>query len=109
MKQGECPVIYGNGEQRRDFIFVTDVVDALIRASQIKGFEIFNIGTGKNYSLNETVDKINAALGTKIKPKYVKMPVPNYLMETLANVEKAEKVLGFKATISLDEGIKKLV
>ena len=53
MMKKERPVIYGDGEQRRDFVFVTDVVDALKRASSAKGFNIYNVGTGKSYSLNE--------------------------------------------------------
>ncbi len=106
MKKGESPVIYGNGEQRRDFIFVEDVVNAMILASSVKGFEIFNVGTGKNYSLNELVEMLNKALGTNIKPKYIEMPVKNYVMETLADTKKARNVLGFDAKVSLDDGIK---
>lgn len=106
MKKGERPVLYGDGEQRRDFIFVTDVVEALIRAADNKGFEVFNVGTGKNYSLNELVDKLNGILGTSIEPKYIDMPVKNYVMETLADTSKAEKKLGFKPKVSLDQGLK---
>jgi UDP-glucose 4-epimerase len=109
MKKGEQPVVYGDGSQRRDFVFVTDVVEAMIKAVNVKGFDVFNVGTGKNYSLNEMAEKINAVLGTSIKPKRIEMPVSNYVMETLADTTKAEKVLGFKAKVSLDEGIKKLV
>lgn len=106
MKKGERPVLYGDGEQRRDFIFVTDVVEALIRAADNKGFDVFNVGTGKNYSLNELVDKLNGILGTSIEPKYIDMPVKNYVMETLADTSKAEKKLGFKPKVGLDEGLK---
>lgn len=106
MKQGKAPVIYGDGTQRRDFIFATDVVDALIKASENKGYDVFNVGFGKNYSLNELVDKLNALLGTSIQPEYIEMPVKNYVMETLADTSKAEKKLGFKASIDLDAGLK---
>ncbi len=102
------PVIYGNGEQRRDFVFVTDVVDALIRSTSSKGYEVYNVGSGINYSLNELVDKINRMLGKSIKPSYIKMPVKNYVMETLADTEKAHEKLGFRATVTLDEGLEKL-
>lgn len=108
MKSGERPVIYGDGMQRRDFVFAGDVVDALIAATNIKGFEVFNVGTGKNYSLNELVDMLNAELGTDIEPEYVKMPVNNYVMETLADTKKAKEKLGFSAKTSLEEGIKRL-
>lgn len=106
MKAGKAPVIYGNGEQRRDFVFATDVVDCLIKASEHKGYDVFNVGYGKNYSLNELVDKLNSLLGTDIMPDYIEMPVKNYVMETLADTSKAKKTLGFKAQVDLDKGLK---
>ena len=106
MRKGERPVIFGNGEQRRDFVFVTDVVDALVRAyEKADGFGVFNVGTGKNYSLNETVKLINNELGSRIKPRYVKMPMQNYVMETLASTDKSRRILGFKAKVDLRKGI----
>lgn len=105
MKNGKAPVIYGDGEQRRDFVFVTDVVDCLIKASQHNGFDVFNVGSGKNYSLNELVEKLNRLLGTSIEPEYIEMPVKNYVMETLADTSKAQRLLGFKAGIDLDSGL----
>lgn len=105
---GEKPIIYGDGTQRRDFVFVTDVVDALIKASQIKGYDVFNVGYGKNYSLLELVSMINGTLGEKIEPEFIEMPVKNYVMETLADTSKAEKVLGFRAKVSLEEGLNKI-
>lgn len=109
IKKGESPVIYGDGTQKRDFVYVSDVVEALIRATSIKGFEVLNVGTGKNYTVNEMVEKINAALGTSMSPKYIEMPVSNYVMETLADTKKAEEMIGFKASVSLDEGIKRII
>ncbi len=109
MKKGESPVIYGDGTQKRDFVYVSDVVEALIKATTVKGFEVINVGTGKNYTINEMVEKINSALGTSIPPKYIKMPVSNYVMETLADTQKAERLIGFKASVSLDEGIRRLI
>ena len=108
MIKNEQPVIYGDGTQRRDFVFVTDVVDALLRASTSKGFEVYNVGSGVNYSLNELVDKINKLLGSSISAKYIEMPVKNYVMETLADTTKASRKLGFKARIDLDSGLRTL-
>ena len=101
----EQPVIYGDGEQKRDFIFVSDVVNALLRASTIKGYGIYNVGTGKNYSLNEAISKLQTITGKKITPKYIEMPVKNYVMTTLADTTKSKKEIGFDAKVSLDEGI----
>ncbi|MCL5782693.1 MAG: NAD-dependent epimerase/dehydratase family protein [Candidatus Thermoplasmatota archaeon] len=105
MKNNESPVIYGDGEQRRDFVYATDVAEALIKASEFKGFGIFNVGSGRNYSLNELVDKLNKLLGKNIKPKYIEMPVKNYVRETLADVSRARKLIGFEAKIGLDRGL----
>ncbi len=105
MLKKERPLIYGDGEQRRDFVFVTDVVDALEKASSAKGFNIYNVGTGKSYSLNEAVEKLQKITGTKVKPKYVKMPVKNYVMVTQADTSKAKREIGFSAKVSIDKGL----
>ena len=109
MEKGKRPVIYGDGSQRRDFIHVDDVARALVMATSIKGFEVLNVGCGRNYSLNELVGMLNGAMGLKIAPKYIKMPVKNYVAETLADTSKAERVIGFRAKIGLDEGIRKCI
>jgi UDP-glucose 4-epimerase len=103
--KGKQPVIYGDGEQRRDFVFVTDVVDALLKASSSKGFNVYNVGTGKNYSLNEAMERLKKITRKNIDPKYIKMPVKNYVMTTLADPSKAKKEIGFEAKVGLDKGI----
>ena len=105
MINDERPVIYGDGEQRRDFVFVSDVVDALLKASAASGFNVYNVGTGKSYSLNEAVEKLQGITGTNIKPKYIKMPVKNYVMVTQADASRAKKEIGFSAKINLDKGL----
>lgn len=106
----ESPVIFGDGNQTRDFTYVTDVVEALILAMK-KDFkcEIFNVGTGIAYTFNEVVNLLNRLLGKNIKPVYQPNPIKNYVYHTLADTSKAEKVLGFKAKIKLEEGISKLI
>jgi len=106
MHRDEQPIIYGDGKQTRDFSYVKDVVDAFIQASKHGKTDIFNIGTGKCYELNELVQLLNKILGKDIKPKYVENPLKNYVNLTLADTTKAENVLGFKTKFSLEEGIK---
>ena len=109
MRKGESPVIYGDGEQKRDFVYVGDVVNALVLAAEKnRGFNVYNVGYGKNYTLNEMVGKLNGLLGTSIKPNYIEMPVKNYVMETLADTTKAAEKIGFRAGVSLDQGLLKL-
>ena len=101
--KGESFEVFGDGEQRRDCTFVSDIVEALILAMKSEiSCDIFNIGTGKNYSTNEIAHK----QGVKIK--YVPVPFVNYVDTTLADISKAERVLGFKAKVALDEGLKRL-
>lgn len=108
--KGEAPVIYGDGSQTRDFIYVGDVVEAFVKAMEADiDFDIFNVGTGKNYSLNELVSLLSKILGKEVKPKYVENPIKNYVMHTLADTSKAEQKLGFRAKVSLEEGIRKIL
>lgn len=106
MMKNERPVIYGDGKQKRDFVFATDVAEALMKASTVTGFDVFNVGSGRNCDLNELVSRLNRLLGKNIEPEYIEMPVKNYVMETLADTKKAELKIGFKAKIDLEEGLK---
>ena len=106
--KGEEPIIYGNGEQRRDFIYVEDVVRALELAMASEKNGIYNVGTGISYSLNQVLKMIEEELNVKIKPKYIPNPVKNYVMVTQASTEKAYKDLGFKAEVELREGIRRI-
>jgi len=110
MQRDEPPVIYGDGTQTRDFTHVYDAVEALLLAWK-KNFEceIFNVGTGVAYNFNQVVDLLNKTLGKNIKPTYKPNPIKNYVYHTLADTTKAEKILGFKAKISLEEGLRSLL
>ncbi|MCK4319850.1 NAD-dependent epimerase/dehydratase family protein [Candidatus Micrarchaeota archaeon] len=103
----ESPVLYGDGTQARDFIYVSDVVKANLLAIKMKGFGIFNIGTGVETELNKIVEVVNNVLEKRISPSYEPCPIKNYLKKTLADTTKAEKILRFKAEVSLEEGVKK--
>ena len=105
-RRGEQPVIYGDGEQKRDFVYVADVVNALELAMKSEHSGIYNVGTGVSYALNQAVKMIEDELGVKVMPRYVPNPIKNYVMETQASTEKAERNLGFRAGMGLREGIR---
>jgi UDP-glucose 4-epimerase len=111
MQKGKSPVIYGDGAQTRDLTYVSDIVVANLLAAKYEKskFNVFNIGTGKSYSLNEVVAMLNAALKKNIKPTYIENKVKNYVAHTLADTTKAKKELGFEAKVSLEQGIAKLI
>ncbi len=108
ISRGEQPVVYGDGNQARDFTYVEDVVKAFKLAERLKGFNVINVGRGESFTINEMIEKLNEHLGKDVKAKYVPNPITNYVDKTEADTRKAEKVLGFKASYSLDDGISKL-
>ena len=110
MKEGRQPLIFGDGNQTRDFTFVKDVVQICKLAMDSDlNCEIINVGTGKSHSFNEVVDILNKLLGKDIKPKYVENPIKNYVWHTLADPTKMQTLLGFTPRYSLEEGIKELL
>jgi UDP-glucose 4-epimerase len=109
LQEGRSPVVYGDGEQTRDFIYVKDVVNALVLAARSEKDGIYNVGTGISYSVNEMLEKLMQAMGKHAEPVHMETPVSNYVMHTQADMTKAERELGFKAKYTLDEGIREVI
>jgi nucleoside-diphosphate-sugar epimerase len=106
----ERPVIYGDGRQTRDLIFADDVARANLLAARAEvSSGVFNIGTGKETSLNEALRLICRLAGREIEPEYVQNPVKNYIYRTRADTKKAERYLHFRAKTSLKEGISAII
>ena len=100
MKNGERPVIFGDGTQTRDFIYEDDIAEAIKDLAWADITGIHDVGTGINTSFNELVDIINKVLGTDIKPIYVEKP-KNYVPETL--------VRPVNCKVNLEEGIRRII
>ncbi len=81
MKAGDSPVIYGNGSQTRDFVFIDDVVDQILVKALLEERGIYDIGTGIQTSFNKIVEAINKILGTDIQPTYADLPA-KYALES---------------------------
>lgn len=105
----KSPVIYGDGEQFRDFTHVSDVVAALTLAMESEnkmGAEVFNLGTGKGTSLNEIVSALRSAFDTEVPAKYIENPVKEvYIHGQCADISRAKKILGWSPKVNLEEGI----
>ncbi|OPX77842.1 MAG: ADP-L-glycero-D-mannoheptose-6-epimerase [Methanosaeta sp. PtaB.Bin039] len=99
------PVIYGDGTQTRDFIYVKDVVSAMTKAMNSEYNGILNVGTGEAHSFNQAVDLISQRFGLEVKPSYVDNPIKNYVQHTLSDNSMAESAIGFKAQYTLEMGI----
>ncbi|HOO54545.1 MAG TPA: GDP-mannose 4,6-dehydratase [Methanothrix sp.] len=107
--EGKRPLIYGDGSQTRDFVYVKDVVRALRLAMNSNYHGILNVGTGKSYSFNEVVQVLNEKMNTDLQPEYDENPIRNYVMHTLADTSRAKEVLDFESQFALREGIDELV
>ncbi len=102
-------IVYGDGNQTRDFIFVSDVVEAFLLAynSNVK-CDVYNVGTGRETSFNEIADMIRE-LGVSVNLVYEENPIKNYVYRTLADTSKAEKELGFHYKVELKRGLEILL
>lgn len=110
MMKNKSPIIYGDGTQRRDFTFVSDVVSANILAMKSNiDFGIFNVGTGVGTSFNDLIAMINKLLDTSIMPEYVENPLKNYVHDTIADLSLISKSLGYKPQWMLEKGIQFLI
>lgn len=107
---GNPPTIYGNGEQTRDFTFISNVVSANILSSKAKktGGKIVNIATFSRISLNQLLDILKEITGKNISPKYTESRKGDVL-HSLADISKAEKLLGYRPMVDLKEGLRRTV
>ena len=105
--KNEEPTVYGDGEQTRDYIYVKDVVSALIKASKIEENHFLNIGTGIETSVNDLANSMKIQFKSEINPIY-KPPREGELNRSVLNNTKAKKELNWKPEYSLDDGMKQV-
>jgi nucleoside-diphosphate-sugar epimerase len=106
LKSGRVLTIFGDGEQTRDFIYVDDVVDALIlasRHSECAGMT-FNIGSGIETSINQIAYKLIKIFGSNIKPIHLESRAGD-VRRSYANISKARNILGFRVNTPLEAGL----
>ena len=110
MANGEAPVLYGDGEQTRDFTHVEDIVRGIELTADHELTGIYNLGTGDAYSFNTVVEMLNDELGTDIDPEYVENPIPEdvYVHDTCADYSKINQATGWEPQIDFEEGIEQV-
>jgi len=106
MKAGQRPRIFKHGEQKRDFVYVKDVVEGSIRAFDAGTSGIYNLGSGQARSFNELVDVLNKSLGTNLQPDYIDNPHAHYQNFTLADLTNARSALGYEPRFPLEDGVR---
>lgn len=106
VRDGEYPVIFGDGEQSRDFIYVGNVVEANLRAATAPAApgEILNVGTGTPVTINELVAAIGRVTGRTLAPVYAAARAGD-IRESAADITQLRMLLDYTPTISLEEGL----
>lgn len=113
VEAGRAPVIYGDGNQTRDFTNVWDIVQALCRALEYDGelgSTIFNVGTGVETPLLDVVHAIGELSGKKVEPQHIVNPIQRgYVQQQVADIARARRVLGYEPTVTLRDGVREIL
>lgn len=109
--RNESPKIFGDGSHTMDFIYSEDVARANVLAMKSPVTDdVFNVGSGSETSLRQLLNKLLAETGaTHLRPEFVPERKVNPVPRRLADVSKAHRVLGFKATVDLRQGLRRLI
>ncbi len=107
--KGKCPIIYGTGEKKRDFVHIDDINDfhLLCLMDSRTDNKTFNLGSGKNYSVLEVFQQVQALLGTHIQPIY-KPDLPGEAFVTLADIAAAQR-LGWQPRVNIQDGLQGMI
>ena len=104
--EGREPKIYGDGEHTRDFTYVANVVDGVLRACHAKGAsgEVINVATGGRISLNHLFRTVRDLAGAQVEPIYAD-PRPGDVKDSQADISKARRILGYEPIVTFEEGL----
>jgi UDP-glucose 4-epimerase len=107
---GKGPLIFGDGEQTMDFVFAEDIARANIAAANADVTdEVFNVASGTETSLNDLARILLRVMGSNAIPEYGPERRVNPVSRRLAEISKAKQLLGFQSTVSIEEGLRRLV
>ena len=108
--EGRQPTIYGDGEQTRDFTYVANVVDGVLRACTASGAsgEVINVATGGRISLNQLFNALKGLTGADVNPIYAE-PRAGDVRDSQADISKARRLLGYQPLVALDQGLEQTV
>ena len=102
-------IVLNDPRPKRDYIHINDVVEAFSKALYLNGFNLLNIGSGKSYSIEEIIKIIIKLSGEKFEVKYLHSYRPEEVLDTIADIRLANKVLNWTPKISLFEGLSELI
>jgi UDP-glucose 4-epimerase len=110
LSQGDPPIIFGDGEQTRDFIHVDDVVEAFIRSldTPLNETAVLNVGSGRPFKIIELARMMIRLYGLNVEPIHVP-PRPGDVRGSYADISLAKRLLRWNPKISLEEGLRRLI
>ncbi len=108
--EGRSPRIYGDGEQTRDFTYVANVVDGVLRACEAPkaSGEVINVATGGRISLNTLFRTMRDVIGSDVEPTYEEARKGD-VRDSQADIRKAKELLGYEPTVSFEEGLSRTI
>jgi UDP-glucose 4-epimerase len=107
---GKPPLIFGDGTQTMDFVDVRDIARANILAAKADvSDEVFNVASGEETSLRQLAEMLAKVMGSSLEPEHAEARKVNPVSRRLASTEKAERLIGFKAAIGMEQGLRDLV
>lgn len=106
LTEGETPIIYGDGEQTRDFTYVANVVDGVLRAVEAPAAsgEVLNVATGGRISLNALLQVLQQLTGSRGDVRYEDIR-PGDVRDSQADISRAESILGYRTLVTLEDGL----
>jgi UDP-glucose 4-epimerase len=109
LDRGEPPVVFGDGSQSYDFVYVTDLARANVLALTAEATDaVYNVGTGVPTTIRELVEELVVITGADVEPEY-RPEATSYVTRRLGSTEAAERDLGFTAQVPWREGLRELV
>ncbi len=111
MRKGQTPVVFGDGGQTRDFVFVKDVVQAnllAMRSPKVGAGEVFNVGTGRQASLLDLLAVLGELTGRRVEPQFREARAGD-IRHSVSDIARARAVLGYEPKFTLKEGLKALL
>ncbi|MBI3048314.1 MAG: SDR family oxidoreductase [Acidobacteria bacterium] len=110
LSEGRAPTIYGDGEQTRDFTYVANVVDGVLRASDAPGVAgtVINVATGGRVSINALFRALRDLIGARVEPVYAPARAGD-VRHSQADIDRARRLLGYEPTVGFEDGLRKTI
>lgn len=105
MRAGKRPRVFTDGEQKRDFVYIDDVIEANLAGMRCKSPGVFNVGSGAASSFNQVVQQLNRVLKVDLPPEYFENPYDFFQTWTEADLTESRKTLGYAPKFDLPRGV----